>query len=255
MPNLPAVTRFLDWIRRSGRLEVAVLLAILVAVIGIWTFAALAEEVVQGTVGKFDERILLALRHADNLAVPVGPPWLLQVARDLTAFGGGVGITLIAGTVAGYLCLQRRYGLLSVVLVSVVGGTLLSLVIKEAFHRPRPTVVPHLTDIATSSFPSGHSMLSSVAYLTLAALLARAVPGWKTKIYFLVVAVALTALIGASRVYLGVHYPTDVLAGWGLGSFWAILCCGAAHFLAQRRVVRGEDEQMEAQTKAEGQAV
>ena len=230
-------TRFTRWISRAGRLEVALLLAILLAVAGLWTFVAVAEKVVDGNAGKFDRTLLLALRHQDDLAVPIGPSWTLQVARDLTAFGGPVGITLITGVVAGYLALQRRFGLLSVILASIVGGTVLSLYLKHAFQRPRPEVVPHLTDIASSSFPSGHSMLSSVAYLTMAALLARVVPDLKTKIYLFVVAVGLIGLIGFSRVYLGVHYPTDVLAGWGLGSAWAILCCLFAHFLAQRRLV------------------
>ncbi len=243
MPKLPvAISNFLGYVRRAGRLEVAMLLTILCAVIGLWTFVALAEEVVEGDANKFDDRVLLALRQPDNLAVPIGPPWLLQVARDLTAFGGVAGIGLVTGVVAGYLALQRRRGLLSVVLVSVVGGTILALAVKAAFHRPRPSVVPHLTDISTASFPSGHSMLSSVAYLTMAALLARASPDLRTKVYLFVVAVVLIALIGSSRVYLGVHYPTDVLAGWGLGSAWAIVCCGVAHFLARKRLVAGVEE-------------
>ena len=239
MPNLPLmVNRFLRWVRRAGRLEITLLLAILVAVVGLWTFIALAEQIVEGgNAGKFDDHLLLALRCRDNLAVPIGPHWTLQVARDLTAFGGVVGITLFTGVVAGYLALQRRLGLLTVILVSIVGGTVLSLLLKQAFHRPRPEIVPHLTEIASSSFPSGHSMLSSVTYLTMASLLARAVPDLKTKIYLFVVAVTLIALIGFSRVYLGVHYPTDVLAGWGIGSAWAIICCGTAHFLAERRLV------------------
>lgn len=234
--------RFVFWVRRSGRLEVAVLLAILGAVVGLWVFGLFAVEVVKGDVGKFDDSLLVALRRPGDLSTPIGPHWVLQVARDLTAFGGVVGISLVTGAVSGYLALQRRYGLMSVVLVSIVGGTILSLFIKDAFHRPRPNLVPHLTDIATSSFPSGHSMLSSVAYLTLAALLARAVPDLRTKIYLFAVAVLLTCLIGCSRVYLGVHYPTDVLAGWGLGSAWAIVCCGVAHFLAARRIVPGVEE-------------
>ena len=213
------------------------LLLILCAAGGLWTFVVLAEHVAGGTTGKFDEQLLVALRRPGNLASPIGPAWTLQVARDLTAFGGGTGIALITLGVSGYLALQRRFGLLGVVLSSVVGGTSLSLLLKHLFHRPRPEVVPHLTDIASSSFPSGHSMLSSVVYLTLAALLARAVPDLGTKVYLFALASALVLLIGFSRVYLGVHYPTDVLAGWGIGSAWAIICCGAAHFLAQRCLV------------------
>ena len=228
--------RFLGWVRRGGRLEVSILLAGLAAVAGLWTFGVLAAEVVEGDTGKFDERILIALRQPGNLAVPIGPPWLLQVARDMTAFGGAFGIGIISIAVLGYLLLQRHYGFFCLVVVAVYGGSALALLFKTLFHRTRPQVVPHLTDISTASFPSGHSMISSVAYLTLAALLARAAPDLGTKIYCLAVAMVLIVMIGVSRLYLGVHFPTDVLAGWAMGSAWAIICCLAAHFLAKRRI-------------------
>ncbi len=234
--------RWLWWGQRAGRLEVGILLAIFVVVAALWAFGAMAAEVIEGDPAKFDERILLALRQPGNLAVPIGPSWGLQVARDLTAFGGPVGIGMVTAVVSGYLVLQRRFGLLLFVLGSVFSGTILGLFLKEMFHRPRPDVVPHLTDISTASFPSGHSMLSSVAYLTLAALLARAVPDWRTKIYFLAVAVVLIGLVGFSRVFLGVHYPTDVLAGWCVGSVWAILCCVVAHFIEKRHTIPKSEE-------------
>ena len=231
--NLPR--RWLDWIRHSGRLELALLLAILGVTVALWIFGALAAKVIEGNPAKFDDSLLLALRQPGNLAVPIGPSWSVQLARDMTAFGGPVGIGLITGVVAGYLALERRFGLLTFLLASTLSGTALGLFLKELFHRPRPQIVPHLTDISTASFPSGHSMLSSVAYLTMAALLARAVSQLRLKIYFLTVAVVLIGMVGFSRVYLGVHYPTDVLAGWCVGSAWAIICCVAAHFLSRGR--------------------
>lgn len=236
MPSLIQLwNRWFGWVRRSGRLEVALLLAVFGATVALWVFGALAAQVVEGNPAKFDDRLLLALRQPGNLAVPIGPSWGVQLARDMTAFGGPVGIGLVTGIVAGFLALERRYGLLTFLLASTLSGTILGLFLKEMFHRPRPQVVPHLTDISTASFPSGHSMLSSVAYLTMAALLARAVPQLRLKIYFLAVAVVLIGMVGFSRVYLGVHYPTDVLAGWSVGSAWAILCCVVAHFLASKR--------------------
>jgi undecaprenyl-diphosphatase len=110
------------------------------------------------------------------------------------------------------------------VLVSVVGGVLISQTMKWAFARPRPDLVPHGAEVFTASFPSGHSMMSAVVYLTLGALLARTQADPAVKTYVLVMAVVLTVLVGASRVYLGVHWPTDVLAGWALGGVWALIC-------------------------------
>lgn len=240
------LARFFQWVQRSGRLEVSLLLTGLFVVAGIWGFVLLASEVQEGDTTRYDERVLLALRQPGHLENPIGPYWTLQVARDLTALGGVTVIGIITGVVGGYLLLQRRYGLLAFTMTSVVTGTLLALVLKELFHRARPQVVPHLTDISTASFPSGHSMISSVVYLTLAALLARAVPDWKTKIFFLAVAVVLIGLIGCSRVYLGVHFPTDVFAGWCGGITWAILCCLVGHVLARRHLVDGvSDESLE----------
>ena len=236
------IKRSLDWVARAGRLEIAVLLALGFGVAGLWAFGVLGAEVMENDTGKFDERLLLALRQPGDKSVPIGPHWTLQVARDLTAFGSAVGIGLVTAVVAGYLALQRRYGILGFILAAVLGGTGLSVVLKYAFHRPRPQVVPHLTDISSASFPSGHSMMSSIAYLTMAALLARTVRDTKTKVYFFVVATALTGLIGFSRVYLGVHYPTDVLAGWCIGCAWAALCALTAHHVAQRKLISHAEE-------------
>ena len=236
------IQAFKQWVWREGRLEVLVLTGLLLAVAGLWIFGLVAADVMDGDTQKFDNRLLLALRKPGDLAVPIGPGWTVQVARDLTAFGGPVGLGIVTAVVSGYLLLQRRFGLLGFVLASVLSGTLLALVLKDWFRRPRPQVVPHLTDIATASFPSGHSMLSSLTYLTLAALLARAVPDLKTKLYFLLVASVLSVLIGCSRVYLGVHFPTDVLAGWCVGSTWALVCCLAAHFIASRRLLPKAEE-------------
>jgi undecaprenyl-diphosphatase len=110
------------------------------------------------------------------------------------------------------------------VLGSVAGGVLISQAMKWAYARPRPDLVPHGTEVFTASFPSGHSMMSAVVYLTLGALLARTQSERRVKTYVLAVAVLLTVLVGASRVYLGVHWPTDVLAGWALGGMWALIC-------------------------------
>jgi undecaprenyl-diphosphatase len=120
------------------------------------------------------------------------------------------------------------------VFVSVAGGQLLSSVLKLGVDRPRPELVSHLADVHTLSFPSGHAMMSAVTYLTLGALLARIMPNTALRIYVLGVAILATFLVGASRVYLGVHWPSDVLAGWCAGAAWAMLCWLIARLMLRR---------------------
>ena len=227
-----------EWI---GRHETALIFAVLVAVGGVWAFAELSDEVLEGSTQAFDERVLLAMRHADDLADPVGPDWLEEVGRDLTALGGVAVLLLLSLSVAIYLALRRKTRALLLVVASVGGGTVLSLVLKELFDRPRPDLVPQLSHVATASFPSGHSMLSAVVYLTLGALLARVHTRRSLKAFFLLLALTLTLLVGVSRVYLGVHWPTDVLGGWTLGAAWAALCSLVAGWLHRRGEVEDLD--------------
>jgi undecaprenyl-diphosphatase len=128
------------------------------------------------------------------------------------------------------------------VIGAVCGGMMLSTALKMGFERPRPDLVPHATRVYTASFPSGHAMLSATAYLTLGALLARVEKLRRIKAFFLGLAVCLTLLIGISRVYLGVHWPSDVLAGWADGAAWASLCWFAALQLQRRGQVEKPGE-------------
>src|SRR5690606_34253779 len=138
-----------------------------------------------------------------------------------------------------YLLVDRKPGAAVLILASVGGGTILSSLLKNAFARPRPELVAHLVDVQTSSFPSGHAMLSAVTFLTIGALLAKVQPLVRTRIYLISVAILLTFLVGASRVYLGVHYPTDVLAGWSAGAAWVAGCWLVARWLqGQGRIER-----------------
>lgn len=218
--------------------DVVVLAALGSFAVACWAFLAAADAATGP--GETDARILRAMREPDDLHDPIGPRWLEEAARDVTALGGHAVLTLLVGSVVGYLAIARRHHAAVFVLVATLGGALLSTALKGLYSRPRPDVVPHLAYVTSSSFPSGHAMLSAIVYLTLGALLARLVERWGAKLYFVAVAAVLTLLVGASRVYLGVHYPTDVVAGWSAGSAWAILCWLTARHLQRRGLVAGD---------------
>ena len=181
-----------------------------------------------------DREVVRALRDPHDPARPLGPHWLPETARDATALGGVPVLMFITCAVAGFLALSGKGRSLWLVLGATLGGLVVSLVLKEGFARPRPDVVPHLTETLTASFPSGHSMLSAVVYLTLALQVSALLPRRRLKAYVIVIALLLTLLIGLSRVYLGVHYPTDVLAGWSAGLAWALGSALVARALRRR---------------------
>jgi undecaprenyl-diphosphatase len=214
-------------------IELGTLLSILVVAGGVLLFAELLETV-EGEPGAFDRRALQALRNPADSSDAIGPGWIEFAFRDLTSLGGTTVLTLMTAAVVGFLLVDGKRGAAVLVFVSVSGGALLSTILKLAVARPRPGLVPHLVEVSSASFPSGHAMLSAVVYLTLGALLSRVEGPPRVKIYVLSVAIALTLSIGLSRVYLGVHWPTDVLAGWCAGAAWAVLCWRVALFLQRR---------------------
>jgi undecaprenyl-diphosphatase len=229
--------RLIGWI---GQHELPVLIGLLVLVLAVWGFVATADVVFEGKTQDFDNRVLKALRRADDPARPIGPEWLHEIGRDLTALGGIAVLTLMIAAVVGFLLLRQSYGAMWLVILATLGGLVVSTLLKGLFDRDRPDIVPHLSHVMTTSFPSGHSMLSAVVYLTLGALLGRFVESGVLKAYFLFVALTLTILVGLSRVYLGVHFPTDVLAGWSAGLAWAVLCWLVARRLQRRGTVERE---------------
>jgi len=232
------VARFLAWL---GGHELGVLLAFVGIASGIWLFGVIAGEVLEGNTEAFDRRILLAMRHPGDHS-PIGPPALQEIARDITALGGATALGLLTLITGGFLLLDGKRHLAIFVYGSVASGFLVSAVLKSLFQRSRPDLVPYAASFSTTSFPSGHSMLAALTYLTLGALLARAQERKRLKAYLLFVSATLTFLVGLSRVYLGVHWPTDVLAGWTAGALWAILCWLAARWLQSRRAIEAETE-------------
>ena len=220
----------LEWVKA----EIAPLAALLGAATFGLGFGLLAEDVFEGSTAVLDRDLLLALRSSADLSDPLGPPWLEEAAGDLTSLGSHSVLGLIV--LASALCLlfggKGRAALL--VLAAVAGGVLLVTALKIGFARPRPDIVPALARVFSTSFPSSHAALSAAVYLTLGALFARIAAARPMKVYLVTLAVFLTVVVGVSRVYLGLHYPTDVLAGWCVGAAWAMLCWAIALYLQSR---------------------
>jgi undecaprenyl-diphosphatase len=190
----------------------------------LFTFGVIAQSVIEGRSFAFDQRIVLALRDPVNPSAPIGPAWVQEGARDLTSLGSIIVLSILTLAVSGYLFLARKSAAAWLMIMTVFGGIALNDLLKLAFARPRPDLVYQAARVFTSSFPSGHAELSAIAYLTIAALLARTQSSFRIGLYFIALAALLTILIGISRVYLGVHYPSDVLAGWCIGAAWALGC-------------------------------
>jgi undecaprenyl-diphosphatase len=235
---MPDATGVIGILRRNVEIGGLLLLCLIVA--SVWGLAELTDEVLEGATRSLDRDILLALRTPGDLSDPVGSPYVEEMARDLTALGGTVVITGATLLAAGFFLMRGSLGSMFYLLVATGGGIAISSIGKEFFDRPRPDLVPHGSLVYTASFPSGHSMMAAVAYLTLGVLIARVLPQRRQKVYVLSIAVILTLLVGVSRVYLGVHWPTDVAAGWLAGAAWAVLCVLVARFLSRRGHVEPE---------------
>jgi undecaprenyl-diphosphatase len=201
----------------------------------LFAFGFIAQEVTEGKSLAFDRRIVLALRDPADPSALWGPAWLQEAARDLTSLGSIIVLAIITLAVAGYLFLASKRAAAWLMLIAVFGGIALSDLLKAAFARPRPDFVTHAARVFTASFPSGHASLSAITYLTIAALLARSQSSIRIGVYFMALAALLTVSIGVSRIYLGVHYPTDVLGGWCIGIAWAIACWTLSAWLQARR--------------------
>ncbi|MCB5174872.1 phosphatase PAP2 family protein [Microvirga lenta] len=207
-----------------------------------WAFMELADDVSEGEIHALDQSLLLALRDPANLANPLGPGWLEEAARDITGLGGYAILSFLTLATVVYLLMAGKRGVALLVVAAIVGGALLSHGLKLGFERPRPDLVPHATQVYTASFPSGHAMLSAITYLTLGALLARVQKRRRIRAFIMGLAVTMTLLVGASRTYLGVHWPSDVLAGWSVGAAWASLCWFVALQLQRRGQVEDPGE-------------
>ncbi|KFG68039.1 phosphatase PAP2 family protein [Microvirga sp. BSC39] len=222
--------------------EIGPLLSLSACGFFVWAFIELADDVREGDTHALDSELLLALRDPQNPANPLGPSWVEEAARDITGLGGYAILSIITLATWVYLMMTRRQGAALLVIVAIVGGTLISTGLKMGFERPRPDLVPHATRIYTASFPSGHAMMSAITYLTLGALLARVEKSRRASAFIMGLAIIMTVLVGVSRVYLGVHWPSDVVAGWSVGAAWAALCWFVALQLQRRGQVEKPGE-------------
>jgi undecaprenyl-diphosphatase len=220
-PTRDRLTEALKFLRS----EAAPLVAFAIGAAALAAFLHLANEtVIEGETRDFDLRVLTALRLPGQPHVPIGPGWLLEAVRDLSALGSVAVLTLIALVVTGFALVRRRYAAAAATVVALGGGMLACQLLKTYFERARPPEIYREVEVIKTSFPSGHAMLSAVMFLTLAALLARTLPSPVQKAYAVGVAVLVTVVVGLSRIFLGVHWTTDVLAGWSIGAAWASAC-------------------------------
>ena len=207
-------------VRRAGERSTILLLA----AVAFAAFLAIASAVAAGSTHAFDVAGLYALRDPSDAGKPFGPAWLQETGRDFTALGSNGVLSALVLAGSGFLVIARRHTGAAFLLASFCGALGLDIAAKRWIERPRPDLVLHAARVFTSSFPSSHATVSAAACLAAALLLAQASPNPLFKTFAAAMALMFAALIGASRVYLGVHWPTDILAGWALGVAWTALC-------------------------------
>jgi undecaprenyl-diphosphatase len=245
--NLPSNKSFpiniLSWI---GRHELTVLLAFVMIFGGIWLTVTLADGVVEGDTQETDLALMMLLREGEDADNPIGPAWVEELMRDYTALAGTGFLVLIITAVTIYYLIQGHHKEMAFLLIAVLGAFLISYLLKDIFDRPRPEFVAEGAYKYSASFPSGHALLAATTYLTLGSILAQLFTRDRLKAYVLILATIIVVLVGFTRVYLGVHYPTDVLAGWVIGTVWATMCWLGFRWLRRREANKSAEVKEEA---------
>lgn len=222
-----------SWRDEAGWADFVSAAAVAAFVVCLVLFVHLADDAPEGDYLVLENKIMQALRNPAT-GGPLGPAWVPSAVRDLTALGSAPVLIILAGLILGHLCLTRRFNAAVLLAAAIAGGQALNSGFKYLFARERPDATLHLVEVRSPSFPSGHSMAGSIFYLTTGALLAQTMRRRREKIYVIAASLLLTGLVGFSRVYLGVHYPTDVIAGWAAGTAWALLCWAWARRMRRR---------------------
>ncbi|MCB8929390.1 MAG: phosphatase PAP2 family protein [Ardenticatenaceae bacterium] len=219
---------------RLGKFEWRIYEALILVVGGVWGTINLTDEVLEGDTHAMDRRLLLSLREDDDPSNAKGPRWFEEMMRDFTALGGTGVLFLVVMAISSYLFMLGQHKNLAILLTAVLGGVILSYLLKGIFDRPRPELIIDPSAYNSASFPSGHSLLAAAIYLTLGSLTAQIQPRLRLKALIILISIFVMILVGFSRVYLGVHWPSDVLAGWAIGAVWALLCWLGSHWLQKR---------------------
>jgi undecaprenyl-diphosphatase len=238
--NISAIRPFLIRALTVARTEIAALMALLVVAGGVVTFVELADDMTEADGQAFDHQILALMRpYADDPGRPWGPWWLKEAAADITSLGGISVLGLFALIVIVFLLSQRKWLSSLLLVVGLAGGVALSEGLKAVFERARPPATMQAVETINASFPSGHALLSTVFYLTVAVMLTRAFPRERFKVFVLGVGILMALLVGLTRIYLGAHWATDVFAGWAVGAAWAmalwLVAYGVARWQKRRR--------------------
>lgn len=231
MPDRPRLARLI----RFARAEVAALAALLVMTLGVMTFVEVADDATEADGQAFDQAVLHAVQPVPG--DPRGPWWVQEAAADLTALGGISVLTMFALIALTFLLIQRKRLSAALLVIGLLGGVALSEGLKALFGRARPPEAFQAVETLNASFPSGHALLSTVFYLTLGVMLTRAFPQRRLKTFVLGAAILIALLIGLTRVYLGAHWASDVIAGWCAGAAWAMVLWLAA-YAVQRHQAR-----------------
>lgn len=232
--TLSDVRAFLIRALTVARTEIAALVALFVIAIGIVSFVELADDMTEADGIAFDNHVLALLRpYADDPGRPWGPWWLKEAAADITSLGGISVLGLFALIVIVFLLSQRKWLSSLLLVVGLAGGVALSEGLKAVFERARPPATMQAVETINASFPSGHALLSTVFYLSVAVMLTRAFPRERFKVFVLGVGILLALLVGLTRIYLGAHWATDVFAGWAVGAAWAMVLWLVAYGVAR----------------------
>ena len=242
----------IPFLRRAitvAQAEFAALGALAIITLGTMTFVEIADDMTDADGQAFDQMVLHWMQPVAGQ--PRGPWWLHEAAADITSLGGIAVLTLFAVVALGMLLILRKWLSALLLLIGLAGGVALSEGLKALFQRERPPAAFQAVETLNASFPSGHALLSTVFYLTVAVMMTRAFPRRRLKAYVLGVGMAFALMVGLTRVYLGAHWASDVMAGWCVGAAWA-MALWLVSYAVERRQTRRHARLVDETPVAEG---